>query len=402
MFERDFSSAPGESAPASGARASGVAETTRPAVVPLRPRAPDPISPRQLSPREVPETDLLVFALRGMRFALPAARIVDTLPVTGERWGKLLNMAAAGTLGSSGLPLIRLSARLGFPPETAPERGALVLFGTGGRVRATVLVDDAPVRMRARVAPMPAAWRAHFQPCAELIEGVALLPDGTQAAMLDLAIGVDAPRARVMPRAGRDSAHLLVRAGRRELEAVRVAALRGLQRIDDGGAAGGRALLLLGGEGEAVAVDEVIGLAPQGRVERIAGVRYLVASNGRYRLLEPGETSPDTLAVLRVLVTAPPGAARDTLRDLVRAMGHDVSLADDPRAARLAGGRFDVVLFDLDTYADVREAGIAVSDGARRIGLSAQRGMPVPAGFERVVTAGDAVALIAALIGSGA
>ena len=58
-------------------------------------------------------------------------------------------------------------------------------------------------------------------------------------------------------------------------------------------------VLLLGGEGEAVAVDEVIGLAPQGRVERIAGVRYLVASTGRYRLLEPGATSPDAEAVLR-------------------------------------------------------------------------------------------------------
>lgn len=104
------------------------------------------------------------------------------------------------------------------------------------------------------------------------------------------------------------------------------------------------------------------------------------------------------MASLRVLVTAPEGEARFRLRELVRTMGHDVSLADDPRAARLVGGRFDLVLFDLDAYAEVRTSGVSRTDGVARIGLS-QAASHVPPGFAAVVPHADPVALIAALLG---
>ncbi|WAC25529.1 chemotaxis protein CheW [Ancylobacter sp. SL191] len=349
--------------------------------------------------RAAARTEVMVFAFHKMRFALPAARVVEVVPLEGARWDKMARMAAAGTLGVSGLPLIRLSTRLGFTVEH-PARGALVLFGEAGKVRATVLLDDLPTRMSASLEVMPPAWRQDFWPCEDLIGGVARLPDGTQAALVDLPIGVALPRPRV-PEASRDSAHLLVRAGRAEPEAVRLASLRGMSPIDDihRGAGivslkpGRRMLLLIGGEGDALAVDEVLGLAPPGRVERVDGARYLATGTGRFRLLEPGETVPTTTRTGRVLVAAPQGPAREQLRDLVHAMGHDVSLADDPRAAELAGGRFDIILVDLDAY-----GAVAVTSGAaRRIGLATRETAPPP-GFHAVVPAGDVVGLIAALL----
>lgn len=341
--------------------------------------------------------DVLVFSFHGMRFALPAARVVEVMPVTDERWDRLARMAGTGTLGTSGLPLIRLASRLGFTDLKRPEHGSLILFGSDGKVRATVLIDDVPVAMRAEVETMPAAWRDQFEPSADMIDGVALLPDGEQALMLDVPIGVGNARLRAPSRCERDSAHLLVRAGRTELEAVRVAALRGMSAIDDVGASSPRRmLLLLGGEGDALAVDEVVGLAPEGRVERIGGVRFLATPTGRYRLLEPGETMPAAAGASRVLVSAPLSPARDRMRELVRSMGHDVSLADDPRAALLAGGRFDIILFDLDAYRGTPASGFA--DSARRIGFAGGELPAIPAGFEAIVPAGDAVALIAALL----
>lgn len=349
--------------------------------------------------RTTTRTEVMVFTFHKMRFALPAARVVEVVPLEGARWDKMARMAAAGTLGASGLPLIRLSTRLGFTVER-PARGALVLFGEAGKVRATVLVDDLPRRMRAALEVMPPAWRQDFWPCEDMIGGVARLADGSQAALIDLPIGVAQPRARVAePR--RDSAHLLVRAGRAEPEALRLASLRGMTPIDDvhRGAGivslkpGRRMLLLIGGEGDALAVDEVIGLAPAGRVERVDGTRYLATSAGRFRLLEPGETVPTASRACRVLVAAPEGPARESVRDLVHAMGHDVSLADDPRAAELAGGRFDVILVDLDAYGAVTGTG----GTARRIGLSMQ-GRAAPAGFDRVAMPGDTVGMIAALL----
>lgn len=336
--------------------------------------------------------EVLAFSLRGMSFALPASHVVDVMPLAGDRWVRLAKMAEAGTLGTSGLPLIRLATRLGFAP-TRPEQGALVLFGEDGKVRATVLVDDMPRREAADVKVMPHVWREEFQPCEDLIGGVARLADGTQAALIDLPIGVVASRPRLPSVCERDSAHLLVRAGRLEMEAVRVAALRGMSTID-----GRRMLLILGGEGEALAVDEVVGLAPQGRVERLGGTRMLVTASGRYRLLEPGETIPTAAAAARVLLTAPAGEGRTRLRDLVRSMGHDVSIADDPRAARLVGGRFDILLFDLDAYGASLAACEQLQGGARRIGFRQRGSIANPAGFDAVVPADDPVALIAALI----
>jgi hypothetical protein len=354
-------------------------------------------------PRPAPaREEMLVFSLRGMRFALPAAQVVEVMTVSGERWQRLVTMSAAGTLGASGLPLIRLSTRMGLvaPPSV---QGGLVLFGTAGKVRATVLIDDLPARQRVAVEAMPASWRDRFSPCDDMIGGIALLPDGTQAAILDLPIGVAAPRTEATVTEARDTAHLLVRAGRAQPEAVRIAALRGATLLDEmPGVAlfpslrrGPRVLLHLGGD-EAVAVDEVIGLAPRGRIERAGGLRFLTTDSARYRLLEPAEAAPAS-APLRVLVTAPEGPARAGVRELARAMGHEVSLADDPRAARLGGGRFDIILIDLDAYADIRDAGVEATDAARRIGLAAG-GTALPHGFHRVVPAGDEVALILALL----
>lgn len=355
--------------------------------------------------------EVLSFSLHGMRFALPAAQVLDVMTVAGERWQKLLAMAANGTLGSSGLPLIRLSARMGLVPAPSQE-GGLALFGTGGKVRAAVLIDEVPSRQRAAVESMPASWRDRFSPCEDMIAGVALMADGLQAAMLDLPLGVVAPRARTSAAPEHDTAHLLVRAGRAQLEAVRVATLRGATPLDEvpgitvlpgpaGTRRGRRMMLEFGGEGDVIAVDEVVGLAPAGRIERVGSLRFLATATGRYRLLEPGGTQPERTRPMRVLVTAPDGAARTRLRDLVRSMGHDVSLADDPRAARLAGGRFDTVLFDLDAYADVRAEGVAAPDGARRIGLSGGAPAQTPPGFAAVVPAGDGVALVLALLRKG-
>ncbi|MCS0496400.1 chemotaxis protein CheV [Ancylobacter sp. MQZ15Z-1] len=335
---------------------------------------------------------MLVFSLHGMQFALPASRAINVMPLSGERWDRMARMAQAGTLGTSGLPLVRLSDRLGRAEAIGPGEGALVLFGTEGRVRATLLLDAMPQRVTAEVATLPADWRDRFAPCEDMIAGIARLADGSQAALLDMPMGIAAARPRVSVPCARDTAHLLVRAGRRELEAVRVAALRGMNPIDG---RSGRMLLLLGGEGEAVAVDEVVGLAPAGRIERLGGERFLVTGETRYRLLEPGETVPSTTGAARVLLTAPQGPGRALMGDIVRSMGHDVSLADDPRAARLAGDRFDVVLVDLDAY---ELAGQMDGGRARRIGFTAGGHPPVPDGFDAVVPAGDGVALVAALL----
>lgn len=344
--------------------------------------------------------EVLAFSFHGMSFALPAAQVVEIVPLDGPRFEKMARMAEAGTLGVSGMPLIRLATRLGLSAERS-GRGALVLFGAAGKVRATLLIDALPRRVRASLDLMPAAWRQDFWPCEDLIGGVARLADGTQAALIELPIGVAQPRP-VASAPRRDTAHLLVRAGRAEPEAVRVASLRGLTPIDDihrgpGVVAlkpGKRMLLLIGGEGDALAVDEVIGLAPPGRIERAGGARVLATPGGRFRLLEPGETVPTPARAGRMLVAAPEGAGRQGVRDLVRELGHEVSLADDPRAAELAGRRFDVILVDIDAYG----AELAGSTGGpARIALSATTGA-VPPGFAARATMDDPVALIAALL----
>ncbi|HEY9215803.1 MAG TPA: chemotaxis protein CheW, partial [Ancylobacter sp.] len=207
--------------------------------------ARSPVGKDARTANDAARVDVLVFSFHGMRFALPAARVVEVMPVTHERWDRLAKMAGTGTLGTSGLPLIRLAARLGFTDLKRPEQGSLILFGSEGKVRATVLIDDVPVAMRAEVETMPVAWREQFEPSVDMIDGVALLSDGEQALMLDMPMGVGNARPRAASRLERDSAHLLVRAGRTELEAVRVAALRGMSAIDDIGASSPRRMLLL-------------------------------------------------------------------------------------------------------------------------------------------------------------
>jgi len=343
--------------------------------------------PRRAEPRRKP---VLSFTLGRMRFALAADNVVSVMKLEGERWQRMLRLARTGTLGASGLPLIRLATRLRCEDDTVPACGTLVLYGREGRARATLLVDADARREEAEIAAVPAAWRDRPAVGEDRIEGLARLADGRQAALLDITVGVVRERAAEEAAPARDSAHLLVRAGRSELEAVRVAALRGMSPIDERG----RTLLLLGGDEEAVVVDEIVGLAPKGRVERAGGGRVLVAGERRYRLLEPGASIPTPASAVRVLLTAPEGEARARLRDLVRSLGHDVSLADDPRAAELAGKRFDVILFDLDAY------GARAPGGTNCIGFSAGGTTPGAEGFCAIVPAGDALALVTALLGA--
>ncbi|MDQ0348189.1 chemotaxis protein CheW [Ancylobacter vacuolatus] len=352
-------------------------------------------------PAGAPRVEIMAFALGGLRLAFPAAQVMDSMTASGARWARLLAMADTGTLASSGLPLIELAARMGVTTPRA-AKGTLLLVGSGGKVRAAVLVEGELERHNAVVDALPPGWRDRFGPGAHMLEGVARLADGARVAMVDLPLGVAMKR----PAPEADTAHLLVRAGRAQMEAVRVATLQsvtalekvpGIALLPTPGRPTRRMLLAFGGEGEAVVVDEIVGLAPQGRIERVGGLRFLATASGRYRLLEPAGTQAPRPGPLRVLVTAPEGEARTALRDLVRSMGHEVRLADDPRAVRLMGGRFDLILFDLDAYAGVREVGVASQDSGRRIGLATAPLSPPP-GFDAVVKAGDKVALVLALL----
>lgn len=337
---------------------------------------------------------LVSFRLCGMHFALAAECVLDVMTLSGERWRRMAEMARRGTLGESGMPLIRLATRLGLEPPPA-AKGALLLFGQANKVRASLLVDDVPDRVVGRVSVLPAHWRGHLGPRGEMIGGLACLADGTHAAVIDLAVGVArAGHSRLLP-ARQDSAHLLVRAGGPELEAVRVAALRGIDMVGEAASsARGRALLLLGGAAETLTVDEVVGFAVDGRIEGTGAARMLVTPTGRYRLREPERTAP--LAAARLLLAAPAGEARTALHALLRAMGFRVSLADDARAARLAGGRFDLRLVDLD--APGAAGAVPVPAGACCIGIRSGVSRDAPAGFAAVVPAGDPVALVAALL----
>ncbi|WP_428030878.1 chemotaxis protein CheW [Ancylobacter sp.] len=341
------------------ARIAAALRVPSPRIEPARLDVPRAERPRANTAR----LEVLAFSLGGMRFALSAAQIVETMTVAGARLERILAMAETGTLGSSGLPLIRLSQRMGIAASAANGAagsrsavGTLALIGLAGKVRSAVLIEGEPLRQQAVVENMPSGWRERFGPCADVIGGMALLADGTRAALIEVPLGVATPHLRAAAVPETDTAHLLVRAGRAQMEAVRVATLQGITALDKvpgiailptPGRAPRRMLLSLGGEGEVIAVDEIVGLAPQGRVERVGGLRFLVTDSGRYRLLEPSDAQPVRASRQRVLVTAPEGPDRTALRDLVRSLGHEVSLADDPRAARLMGGRFDVILFDL-------------------------------------------------------
>lgn len=373
----------------------------------LRAPAPRP-EPARAAPRPAAaRVEIMAFALGGLRLAFAASQVMDTMTVSGARWARLLAMTQTGTLASSGLPLIHLAARMGVAPLRATT-GTLLLLGSGGKVRAAVLVEGELQAQTARVESLPPGWRPRFGSGADLVDGMALLADGTRAAMVELPLGVAMKRpAAAAPET--DTAHLLVRAGRAQMEAVRVASLKtvtalekvpGIALLPTAGTPARRMLLAFGGEGEVVIVDEIVGLAPEGRIERVGGLRFLATAQGRYRLLEPSSTQAPRPTPCRVLVTAPAGAARTALRALMRSMGHEVSLAEDPRAARLMGERFDVILFDLDAYGEGCEAGIATGLAAgpgRRIGLSTAA-LAAPPGFEAVVPAGDAVALVLALL----
>ncbi len=146
-------------------------------------------------------TEVLVFALDGMRFALPYESVVELLPVDGERWQSLALMAEAGTLKGTGLPLMRLAARLGLARagqarREPPRAGALLLVGQGGRVRGTVLLDAEPILESAEIVPLPANLSGAALPAVEMIAGMAVLAGGTRAILLHLPIGIAAPRSK--------------------------------------------------------------------------------------------------------------------------------------------------------------------------------------------------------------
>jgi hypothetical protein len=246
-----------------------------------------------------PLTDVLVFALDGMRFALPAAGVVEQLAVDGERLRRLARLAESGVLGASGLPLLRLSSRLGIAAPDHPRTGALLLVGEAGRVRGTVLLDAEPVAAAAELRAMPATIPEAPARQAALIAGIAVLPAGERAILLHIPTGILRASAPEVP-----------------------------------------------------------------------------------------ERGP------RALVVAPAGNGRDRLRALLRRLGHEVSLAEDPRAARLSGQHFDTIVLDLDAFA--AEA-VEPRDGVRLIASSLSSLPRVPNGFDGAILAGDVASLIAAL-----
>lgn len=246
-----------------------------------------------------PLAEVLVFALDGMRFALPAAGVVEQLAIDGERLRRLARMAEGGVLGASGLPLLRLSSRLGIGAPEHLRAGALLLIGEAGRVRGTVLLDAEPVTTVAELRAMPASVPEAPPRQAALVAGIAVLTGGERAILLQIPTGIM-----------RES-------------------------------------------------------APE----------------------EP-ERGP------RSLVVAPAGAVRDRLRTLLRRLGHEVSLAEDPRAAQLSGRRFDTIVLDVDAF----PAGTIVPrEGVRLIASSAGALPHVPNGFDSAILAGDVTSLIAAL-----
>lgn len=246
-----------------------------------------------------PLTDVLVFALDGMRFALPVAGVVERLTVEGERLRRLARLAETGVLGASGLPLLRLSTRLGVAAPAQLHTGALLLVGEAGRVRGTVLLDAEPVPAKAELRPMPASVPDAPERQAALVAGIAVLPAGERAILLHVPTGIERAAAPEAP--------------------------------------------------------------PPAR---------------------------------RTLVVAPAGAGRDRLRTLLRRLGHEVSLTEDPRAARLSGRRFDTILLDLDAFPVVD---LEAREDVRLIASSARVLAGVPNGFDGAILAGDAASLVAAL-----
>ena len=246
-----------------------------------------------------PVTEVLVFALDGMRFALPTAGVVEQLVIDGDRLRRLARLAETGVLGASGLPLLRLSSRLGIGAPAQLRAGSLLLVGEAGRVRGTVLLDAEPATTFAELRAMPASVPEAPARQAALVAGIAVLPAGERAILLQIPTGIL-----------RES-------------------------------------------------------APE--------------------VAEPGP---------RALVVAPAGAPRDRLRTLLRRLGHEVSLAEDPRAARLSGRRFDTIVLDLDAFAAET---IEPRDGVRLIACSAAALPRVPNGFDSAILAGDVASLIAAL-----
>lgn len=361
------------------------------------PRVPQPGSAASRH-EGVTTAGVLVFRLRGMRFALPSARVVEVMPVARERWEKLARMARTGTLGASGLPLIRLSSRLGLVEERAPDRAALVLFGEEGKVRATALLDDEPETARAEIAMMPADWRSRFEPCGDLIGGVARLPDGRQAAMLDMNIGIHPRKVAAAP-VRADGTHLIVRRAGHEAEAVRLSSLQAIRR--PGEIAGRSHLLRFGREATPLPVEAILGLVAEGQIEGEGSARQLVSAGRRYRLLDIGERPAPARGSARVLIAMPESPAREQARNAARALGHGVSLTDHPRALELAAGRFDVVLYDIDTYGLPDRPDMTGRDMAGLRVAVTGRGS-CPEGFRSHVAADDLAGLLAAGLSWGA
>lgn len=244
-------------------------------------------------------TDVLVFALDGMRFALPLDGVVERLAVDGERLRRLARLAETGVLGASGLPLLRLASRLGVAAPENPRTGALLLVGEAGRVRGTVLLDAEPIAATAELRAMPSSVPEAPARQAALIAGIAVLPAGERAILLHIPTGILRESAPELP-----------------------------------------------------------------------------------------ERGP------RALIVAPAGAARDRLRTLLRRLGHEVSLAEDPRAARLSGQHFDTIVLDLDAFA---AESVEPREGVRLIASSTVPLPRVPNGFDSAILGGDVASLIAAL-----
>ncbi|MFK8250454.1 hypothetical protein [Ancylobacter terrae] len=355
----------------------------------------------QTSPREAiaaaarlatamrPATPVLLVEQGGVRIGVRRRDVCASLPVTAADWPRLARMAEAGTFGRTGLPFARLARRLGIAADAdAPREAVLLLVGSGGKARCVLLLDGVPFTASARIEPLQghvlAAARklpAGSGPFGSILPGLGVLPDGS------LALVADPPAPPARAARSRATRHLLVQVGAETTCAIALSAVAGLERT---GPQALRIAITTDLASRTIAAQAVIGVAGEGRVERREGRDYLAVGEGLFPLLA---RDTDARPAPRVLLVAPDGPVRATVRDLAHSLGYPVSLCDDARALHLAAGRFDLVVLDTDAHG-APPAGVA----APVIGIGRET---EPGGCAVRVAPDDRPGLLAALIGAG-
>lgn len=153
-------------------------------------------------------------------------------------------------------------------------------------------------------------------------------------------------------------------------------------------------------------MPESVPETPARQAALVAGIADL--SNGERAILLQVPTGIDraprpmpVAAPPRALLVAPAGTVRNRVAAVLRGLGHEVSLAEDPRAARLTGRQFGAVLYDLDTFSPSEAQ---ARSGALLLGVSKLR-LRAPRGFDallRPADAGELAAALSAVLAAGA